>query len=61
MVEVSVMLDACDILFKEMKYLIKRNETTEKLILISDKCVGCQLCVTVCSAQAISSGKSVKK
>ena len=40
---------------------IKINENTKKPILIVDKCVGCQLCVTVCPVQAISSGKRVKK
>ncbi|MDD7794305.1 NAD-dependent dihydropyrimidine dehydrogenase subunit PreA [Clostridium sp. 'White wine YQ'] len=40
---------------------IKMNEDTNKPILIVDKCVGCQLCVTVCPAEAISSGKRVNK
>ena len=40
---------------------IKINENTLKPILIVDKCVGCQLCVTVCPVQAISPGKRVKK
>jgi len=39
---------------------IKINENTLKPILIVDKCVGCQLCVTVCPVQAVSPGKRVK-
>jgi len=40
---------------------IKIDENNRQPIVIADKCVGCQLCVTVCPAQAISSGKRVKK
>lgn len=40
---------------------IKINEKTRKPVLIVDKCVGCQLCATVCPAEAISQGKRVSK
>ena len=40
---------------------IKINEDTKKPILIVDKCVGCQLCATVCPAEAISQGKRISK
>jgi len=40
---------------------IKIDENTRQPVLIVDKCVGCQLCVTVCPAEAISSGKRVSK
>ena len=40
---------------------IKMNEDTNKPILIVDKCVGCQLCLTVCPAEAIAPGKRVNK
>jgi dihydropyrimidine dehydrogenase (NAD+) subunit PreA len=40
---------------------IRVDEKTRKPILIADKCVGCQLCVTVCPAEAAISGKRVKK
>ena len=33
----------------------------KKPVLIVDKCVGCQLCVTVCPVQAALSGKRVNK
>lgn len=40
---------------------IKIDEFTKKPILVVDKCVGCQLCVTVCPAEAVIPGKRVKK
>ncbi|MEQ8154117.1 MAG: NAD-dependent dihydropyrimidine dehydrogenase subunit PreA [Clostridiaceae bacterium] len=40
---------------------IKMDEKAQKPVLIADKCVGCQLCVTVCPAEAISPGKRVSK
>jgi len=40
---------------------IKIDENTKKPILIANKCVGCQLCSTVCPAQAVSPGKRIKK
>jgi dihydropyrimidine dehydrogenase (NAD+) subunit PreA len=40
---------------------IKLDENTRKPILVVNKCVGCQLCSTVCPAQAIASGKRVAK
>ncbi|MDR3594581.1 NAD-dependent dihydropyrimidine dehydrogenase subunit PreA [Clostridium sp.] len=40
---------------------IKIDEKTRMPILKPDKCVGCQLCSTVCPVQAVSPGKRVKK
>ena len=40
---------------------IKIDEKTRKPILIVDKCVGCQLCSTVCPVQAVAPGKRIKK
>lgn len=40
---------------------IKIDDINRKPMLIADKCVGCQLCVNVCPAEAITPGKRVKK
>ncbi|MEQ8197910.1 MAG: 4Fe-4S dicluster-binding protein, partial [Clostridiaceae bacterium] len=40
---------------------IKVDPDTGKPVLIVDKCVGCQLCVTVCPAGAVAPGKRVSK
>ena len=40
---------------------IKINEKTRKPVLIVERCVGCQLCATVCPAASISPGKRVSK
>ncbi|WP_238907128.1 NAD-dependent dihydropyrimidine dehydrogenase subunit PreA [Clostridium sp. YIM B02506] len=40
---------------------IKMDEKNKKPILIANKCVGCQLCVTVCPANAVAPGKRVNK
>lgn len=40
---------------------IKINKKTRKPVLIVDKCVGCQLCTTVCPVGAIAPGKRVSK
>jgi dihydropyrimidine dehydrogenase (NAD+) subunit PreA len=40
---------------------IRLDENTRKPILVVNKCVGCQLCGTVCPAQAIAPGKRVAK
>nr|WP_312292158.1 NAD-dependent dihydropyrimidine dehydrogenase subunit PreA [Clostridium chromiireducens] len=40
---------------------IKVDENTRMPILLVDKCVGCQLCSTVCPAKAVAPGKRVKK
>ncbi|ALB46839.2 dihydropyrimidine dehydrogenase subunit B [Clostridium diolis] len=40
---------------------IKVDINTRMPILLVDKCVGCQLCSTVCPARAVEPGKRVKK
>jgi dihydropyrimidine dehydrogenase (NAD+) subunit PreA len=40
---------------------IRIDKNARKPILISDKCVGCQLCTTICPAEAVSAGKRVYK
>jgi dihydropyrimidine dehydrogenase (NAD+) subunit PreA len=40
---------------------IKMDEKNKKPILIANKCVGCQLCVTVCPASAVAPGKRINK
>lgn len=40
---------------------IKVNEKNSKPVLIFDKCVGCQLCVTICPTEAIKQGKRLLK
>lgn len=40
---------------------IKVDEKTNKPMLIANKCVGCQLCSTVCQVKAISPAKRVMK
>jgi dihydropyrimidine dehydrogenase (NAD+) subunit PreA len=37
------------------------DEASRKPILVASKCVGCQLCVAVCPAKAITAGTRVKK
>ena len=40
---------------------IKISEKNNKPVLIVNKCVGCQLCVTICPAEAIKQGKRLPK
>ena len=40
---------------------LKQNQITRKPVLIAEKCVGCHLCVTVCSVKAISQGSRISK
>jgi dihydropyrimidine dehydrogenase (NAD+) subunit PreA len=40
---------------------IKMDEKTNKPMLIANKCVGCQLCGTVCPVKAISPAQRVMK
>ena len=37
------------------------DEKTRRPILLAKKCVGCQLCVTVCEAEAITAGKRINR